>query len=418
MAFLPPDFDTFLVNTLNLDAELHTLLGRYKILSSDTEKQYPDSLTKQKTRLKTLISRANQVVNCSSERLVIKEMFTQLVNECRDVLNEGNEEKIIHATSFLLGALVHRYFRIIQEYNDYNSVLFFKVWNVKNCDLFNAIRQALQLGPNSVKGYLIKDLEILDVTTIVQSLEVFQANMLLEDKDRIPRYKKYPHISDESTHFKLYLQNMINEHTQRGLETLKQFKAIMFLQSLAKQVSEEKKKIEDELDNWNNIAKKELSKGSLDLFKLEEHITKHVNNENVRESILDLLHTPQIKDKLSTLNHETFLQEMKLCNVSISSYILFGGYSLVLQMGQITGDLKFAFEKALKIKSIYNDITNQDMLKGIAFIQSFINNCPNLVLNYDFFEGKDKMESAMLNIEKKLTHAISMETNPEPQLSL
>jgi hypothetical protein len=400
MAFTPPEFAIFLVNTLNLDTELSIRLKRYKIVDEANSKQ---------SSLEILIARTNEVINCKSDRKSAKEVFNKLVNEFRDVLAEKNEEQNKQATAFLLGALIHRYFRLINEYKKFNGwLLGVKASSVQNCTLFQAIRVALQLGKEFPGDFLIKDLEILDVTTIVQSLEVFRENMLAEDKDKTPRYKKYEHLDDPK--FKDQLDEIINEHSKLGAITIKQFKAINFLQSLAQCVSKEQQAIEKELQNWNKLALKEFGKlEQLDLTKLQAHINTHVKEEVLQKKILQLLDSENISTKIGSLTYDSFFKTMLALNNAIAGYRLLGGYALLLESPEIIDKMRFSLLKALGIELKPQALTDEDKLVTIQLLIQYLKDEPQLKLDFTFFNGRNSMESTLADRELALSKKVMKE---------
>lgn len=400
MAFIPPGYSTLRVNTLNLDTKFSTKLGRYNIVESKPSSEKPLS------SLEVLIIRTQQVIVSKTDRATARDVFNQLVNELREILKGDNEEQKNRGAKFLLGALLHRYFRLIQEYDDYNNgcarfTLFFRPWDVRSSRFFLAIRSALKLPEDKSDNFRQKDLVILDVQTIVTSLKVFQENMLSAGDDKIPRYKKYPHF-EQDAHFTEYLKKIIADHEKIGLPVLTQFKAVQFIQSLAIKVETERLQIEEELIKWSKLLEKENGDFSkLDLEKIEAHITINIKSEPLKEKILDLLYTGYMKTNLATMNHTTFLAAMKKCQTDIATYTVCGGYALLLQSKGIK-QLQFCIYQALGIQEKPEDFTDKDMLTGIKFLKQFVENNPDTVLDYEFFGGKEKMNTQISQNEEAL----------------
>lgn len=171
MPFTPPVFDLFRVNTVNLDVMLSRQFGRYIIVAEEkpSEASSSQAIAVPQSSLEVLLARTHhKVVVGTTDRTTQQAVFKQLSNELREILKENNESKNKKATMFLLGALLHRYFRLIKEYDNYNYL--FTIYDVRNCDLFKAIRAALHLPAEMPDGFKANDLAVLDVVTIVDSL--------------------------------------------------------------------------------------------------------------------------------------------------------------------------------------------------------------------------------------------------------
>ncbi|MCE0723528.1 MULTISPECIES: hypothetical protein [Legionella] len=408
MTFIPPAFAKFRVNTLNLEAKYSTLLGRYKVVDSQVN---DGSSVVQQSSLEVLIARTNEVIKCKSGRDTQVDVFNLLINELRQIPKE-DKEKTKQGTLFLLGALIHRYFRLIKEYDDYNayaSWTYFGKCDVTTCKLFQAIRRALQFKEIDVvrKRYKEDDLKILDVVTIVKSLEVFRDNMLLEDKEKVPRFMKYPHfVKDE--HFKQYLQDIIDEQRKRGAAVLHRFKAIDFVKSLVTQIESERQQLEKDMEKWcRGVAKDYRNFNSfkiLDGETINASLIKHVESETSRNAIFSLFYTPSVQDDLESIDHSNFLGKMKDCSDSTCSYMLFGGYVLLLQQLKLLDtDLLFIIQQALGLERSLDELSKEDMLDGVKFLKRFIESKQDTAFDCEFFEGAEKMHTAIARAEKELT---------------
>lgn len=416
------------VNTRNLEIVFSTLLGRYKIITDVPEGKVNSDIIKD--TLETLLARTHKVVICKTERETARDVFDKLSNELREVLKENNEEKNRKSILFLLGALLHRYFRLIKEYDTFNSYIpvprfFFKYKppsDVKDCRLFQAIRLALGLPALMGENYQADDLKILDVTTIVTALETFRDNMLMVDKDKEARYKSYPHFATDKN-FKTYLQDIIDEHKRRGPSVLKQFKAIGFMRSLVNKMEEECQLIKEALNSLSKLMQRNsLEFKTLSIELLEEQIRTHIKSEDLQENIVDLLYTPHIKSKLGELDHESFIKEMKICNYSSASYKILGGFSLLLQHEGIEEKLRFCIYQALGLGINSDELTDKDMLDGVKFLKKYFDDNPKVELNFDFFGGREPMNTFILQTELALTKKVqeqkkSQEKEQEPSTS-
>ncbi len=408
MTFVPPAFATFRVNTLNLEIKYSTLLGRYQVVDSQAS---DGSSEVQQSSLELLIARTNEVIKCKSGRDTQVEVFNLLINELRQI-SKKDKEKIKQGTLFLLGSLIHRYFRLIKEYDDYNeyaSWTYFGKCDVTSCKLFQAIRKALRLEEIEIvkKRYREEDLKILDVVTIVRSLEVFRDNMLIEDKEKVPRFMKYPHFAKDEN-FKKYLQEIIEEQTRRGAAFLHRFKAIAFVQSLAIQIENERQQLEKDIEKWCKGVAKDYNNFNtfkvLDKEAINASLIKHVESETSKNIIFRSYGAPFIQDHLEYIDHSSFLIKMKECYDYTCSYILFGGYVLLLQQSNMLDtDLLFTIQQALGLEASLYELTAQDMLDGVKFLKQFLETEPQATFDCAFFGGKDKMDTAIARAEKELT---------------
>ncbi len=307
MTFTPPSIEKLVENTNKLEERFSIQLNRYSI-------KKPESIKKQ-TDLSWWFARTQGVVDCKTGRDTAHEVFNQLVNELRHV-NAEDPVQNKKATSFLVGALLHRYFRILQEYDDYNAYLSL-LWRSYpgNCRLFIAIRAALkfpEVTSTDAKSFTTEDFKKKDIeckenplgmdnASIVIHLETFRDNMLLEDEKKEPRYKKYEHLKKD-INFEKHLNEIITFYKARAAPVLKQLKAIQFIESLTIDVIAKCKLQISALDEWHKrLVKDHPNFSTLDLNTIEAHIETHVKEDEVKEQLLDLLNTKRIKDKLT--NH-------------------------------------------------------------------------------------------------------------------
>ncbi|WP_454785793.1 hypothetical protein [Legionella sp. WA2024007413] len=404
MTFIPPTFAKLRVNTLNLETKYSTILGRYTVVDSQ--------VSEGSSALDVLIARTNEVIKCKSDRTPQIEVFNQLVNELRQIPKE-NKKDTEQGTMFLLGALIHRYFRLIKEYDNHNYYASWTIWgkcNVTDCRLFQAIRRALQFKEldEVKKTFRVDDLKILDVVTIVKALEVFRNNMLLEDKEHVARFMKYPHFAEDKN-FKPYLQDIIDEHARRGAAILNQFAAIEFIKTLAEQIENERQQLEKDIEKWCKGVAKDYKDfkvfKNLDDEAINASLSKYVESETSRNIIFSLFYTPLIQDNLESTEHSSFLTKMKGCYDSTCSYMLFGGYVLLLQQSKtLDTDLLFTLQQALGLEKNLDELTQDDMLNGVKFLKQFLETEPGAVLDCTFFNGKVKMLTAIARAEKELTY--------------
>lgn len=427
MTYTPPDFATFLAKTRNLEVQFSILLGRYKIKGEAHAKtKQPETKetntisAPEQSGLDILLAKVHDVNTCKTNRTSARDVFVKLSTELGEVAKEKNPEKNKQASMFLLGALIHRYFRIINEYDTSNKFTYFSLFasTEKNCGLFVAIRKALgftaEIDDN--KAYRKEDLKLLDEVTIVTALESFKRNMLAEVKSGVERYKTYPHFEDENRKFLKYLQVIIDEHKQQCSDLLKEYQAISYLESLAKFMDEEQKKIIEDISKWAIILKSEHSDfSSLSKEQVVEHLKRNVTNPTVTD-IANLITTDVISKNFDKFDHDSFIETMKALQQSLASYRLLGAYSTLLHSPLISPGLKGCIYEVLGIEENIRELTNRDMLKSINLFIQYLEYKPALKISTVFYGGQDKLHTQAVRIKQKLLQSdqqVDVETKTE-----
>ncbi|MFA6302538.1 MAG: hypothetical protein WC627_05325 [Legionella sp.] len=409
MPYIAPKFSVLKANTLNLDTELSTIYVRYSIPKL-SEGISPNST------FELLQTRMNVVVHCKeTERQTAREVFTQLIKELN--LAGPDEEQKKQGTMILLGALLHRYFRMIREIDksNYYSSVFFQRTPLTS-DLFQAIREALGLEKNPGSDYLRKDLERLDALTIVSSLEVFRDNMyVILQKTGRPRYKSYPHFAND-INFERHLQDIIDEHAhnKKNQLVLSEFKAVYFLQSFSKQIELERDKLEAVIKEWAEAlesAHKDFN--SIISTDIIQHIDSNVANEPMKARLKFMVQSENVRKHWATFNHKTFLERMIKCADTMASYQLFGAYSLLLNLELVSDPLKCFMLTALEYDLTNNTFSDADHYLGIKFLGGFIKNNPDFNGNWSIFGSKGRFESKIKTLETKLYNKINEVQGPK-----
>lgn len=413
----------------NISEKLNTsysnLLGRFSVLDNLGD----DSSPSQQNSLEVLIARVNkEIIQCTTDKESERDALSLLTTELR-VFIEDSVPEMKHATLFLLGGLIHRFYRIEIQYRNYNESSFnpfsyFQktLWNVNDCRLYIAIKNALQL-----------DKRPLDEVTIVTSLTVFQQNMLktvsikeaksdkvIEDK----KYKTYPHLSTDAN-FERNLDSLIKEHSKKGAYELQQFRAIYFMETLAMRLEESRILLEKEISEWSQS----LSKAHKEFKQLNEDLVLNHLNNYIKGKIDSLPNKANIKDKkeVTTIENKTLLLEsikeqtlallfnveldtlegypkliaqMFQDNINRNRCLLCGGYSLLAHNGdkvdeRLLGQMKTAL-------GLDGELNAEEELVCIQRLLLYVNKVPSPILNCEFFNGRGNMVTAVTQLASNL----------------
>ncbi len=380
MGFTTFQYEKLIDNMLRLREIYATHLGRYAI------------------DLAKLIEQVNEHVSqCATERLTQRQVFPQLVTELRRYNEEGSPEEKTNATLFLLGALIHRYLRIKDEYKAYNESYFnplsyFKktLRDVNACGLFTAITQALQLNKKT-----------LDELTVVTALDVFRKNMLIDvevternSQDKMERqvkktrYLTYPHFRDDPN-FRTHLDALIEVHGGLAANALRHFKAISFMESLAVELDKETQPIEIEMEEWcKALAKKHKHFASLNQELAEAHLSDYFHSKpEIKIIILDLISFCYTRKKFEGVtDYATFKEKLSFNNTNANRTRICGAYLLLLKSGGLDKDLTTLIRQSLGLE--LEELTDIEQLGCIDNFKSYIEES-NPKLNYEFFnDGK------------------------------
>lgn len=310
--------------TQSLEQKLSKDLGRYNINDAKSTK----------TNFAIMEERINSVTTCATDRIEQRNVFSALLSELQ------HAEKDERAPLILLGALLHRYFRIIEsESYDLDKTTLgslvsrwgcFRLRKAEGSGLFLAIRKGLglpEIVPNDTQ-WKETDLKILDVTTIVTALTCFRDHMMVL-VDSAPRYMKYPHFQRDPE-FMSRLNQIITTQEKRGSPILKQFKGVKFIQSVLDSLLKEKQKVSEAL------AKVVKDKKSFTNENVEQTLTAP-EESNIKALITDLLECDYVVEKQGEMKWDDADAQNKLkkaiedCYSSNAAYILIGAYLLLLQ---------------------------------------------------------------------------------------
>lgn len=440
MTFTPPAFKQLCPRTLNLEIMYSEKIRRFSIVPSsgtpaDTQPAIaasstdpcPSSSSSQvpyTSNLEILLARAHAVEECKTDRSSQRDVIVRVMNEARQALKEGDTNKINQATLFLMGTLLHRYFRLIKECSGYLSL---GLKDPGNSDLFIAIRRAFNLPEYIPVAYRVNDLRILDVKTVLDCLHVFRENMFsIDEKTNLPKYRGYPHLNSDKN-FETYLDEIISDHLPRGQKVLKQFKAIDYIKSLAKALEKQKEQVDTLLRYWIKDLKRDypdFSQLNADTpeksaDKIEGHIDSHIKPGPEREMILNALYTPFIINKLSGMNHEQFISKLSKAYSDTASQILFAGYIPLLKSELVEKDLKFVIlREVLGSDKIPAILTDKDMSNALVFFERFISDNPIIVLDLEFFGGSNKHVNLIKDVIEPLQQELTLNMQPHPAMAI
>lgn len=420
----PPAFAVFYPSTQNLDIDLSTLLGRYKINADGLDKRHS---------LEILIARTHAIINCDTDRQDQRAVFVDLVAELDKLKNSSDpndREKKNQATLFLLGAIIYRYLRLIDAYHmpktekvsswiPYLNRLYTP--NPNNSELFKAVRIALNLNPKIEKNFLDYDTHTLDVVTIVDALNEFKKNMMVELKPNEPRYKNYKDFQQEG--FIEKLDACIEKFTPLAAPIATQFKAIQFLQTCAKQLETEHHLMNLAIDKYRASLTKDFPDFSkLKVEDIEKHITENVDKDNpdskTRNKMITLLKTERFNGRLSKMKPDSFIDELVKCSLSFNSYILSGAYAVVWQSPEIK-ELRPYLLNALGLTlATQSELTPKFLNSAMNHFKTFLRNNKETNIDFQFFGDRGKFDTQLEKLLNSTETAIAADAEEKPKAGM
>ncbi len=306
MPYSPPDFSALLRASEDLENHFSAIANRYK-----------------SSNLEALLQAVTQEI-CDTQKYKAKsfkrqeqaDVFRLLSNELARITNAEQKNEALQC---MLGALIHRFFRIETEYKhriDSKLISFIGQVNPESCGLYQAIKRVLNVCRENP----------LDPLTIVSCCQSFYDNMRKDN-----RYQKFPHFKEDPQFFS-NLQRIIDKYRPAAEPVLIQIHAIKFLQSLARQM----KKISDKTDAECQLLIRHLQKyypdlSQLDLDTVIKILPDKIKDEGSRQRIQLLLSLNYIVKNVADWNYEQFEMRLHQCVVARSQYALFGAYMLVFE---------------------------------------------------------------------------------------
>lgn len=447
MAFAPPELDVLYENTVNLSVRFSRLVHSYSVKdpvasssSSSSAASSSSSVASSssappdaKETLQFLLRLINDhVKDVKSDRSTQKAVLIQLANESWEVAQKTGIKHLDsqdRAYWLLIGALLHRYFRLIKEYEQRPSGWWGPA-DPRSCRLFNAIRKVLQLSPtfDSVEEFKRKDLDILEPGIVTIALQLFRSHMVVEE-----RYKNYEHLKMDSN-FITYLTTIINEHEQirGGRERAKQYKVIRFIKSLANLVWLERKEVELFFSHWF----KQLQRDHPDLSALNKDIVfKHLVNyrglaeehfkycgtlECIKKEIAVALYANHVPINFNSpvIDYPELSDTIIVCIRSKGAHIITGGLALLLHSSEVADDLKHCINEYVLKASL----TLDDKKTFLKFLECFTDRLSLDVaasLNCEFFEGRHtydmfitQLATAIRDIDSLIKEPIGKSLSP------
>lgn len=357
-----------------------------------------------------LINNTEELVNCDTDKVPQRDAIKKLRSEFQSNLKNIKAEDADKAYQYYLGALLHRYFRIINDYALWKKKAFWSFTTPANCRLFQSIRTALNLTEPDYEN----DLNSLDILTVVSSLQMFRDSMLSEDQ-----YKKYPHFSDKKTNFVEYLDEIIEQQKNRNRLILNQFLALDFLESLVNHLDAKKKTLDLILKQWCEQLEHDYRDFSqLEEHTIRQHLNEHIEDKQSRASIGMIFNLEVIQHQLSEgiEEHEHFQELMKMGCASILSYILLGGCALVLRSREILGDkkqnsdLRFLINKCLEMNLRHPSDSSQ--LSALTVMYTYLENSKEAesALKTDCFSYRGMKEFSLLVLKEEQLLTSEMES--------
>ena len=306
---------------------------------------------------------------------------------------------------------MHRYFRLINKYKDDNELIkvpifgfSFYSWDVRDCRLFKIIRSVLHLPEfkkdKSLSTDLKADLDLLDIHTVVISLEHFRDYMYEKD-----HYKKFNHLNEPN--FKPQLEEIIGFHSERGKLILSQFKAIDFLQSFMKTLCEHNKKLKVELAKWLEVLKKDHPDlSSVELSTIVAHINSHVS-EAMKGKIIFLVSSRAVKIAIATSTPEQLIEKITDVYTQTARHLMVGACCLVLDADQdksiVDESLKGKICKILGTPDELKELTNEYKENTIKLLMKYnrtFTSTEKLELDTRFFGDFSLYETKLSQLEE------------------
>ena len=383
MGYLLPSYEDLGDSTSGLLKKYNTMSARY--ITPNLEILFNNTLLKMEEYIKSAGDRITQAK--ALKQLVLELKSDEHYIKAGDKKDKTDKDKIIIANTqqVMLGALIHRYLRIIDEYKaPQKTVSLFgglgdfvskKVYNPvpTNSDIFNAIEGILNITAKNK----------LDPMTIKTSCESFFAYMQQENK-----YIDYVHYKDDANFF-TYLQGFIDKATLAASATITEIKTIQFLMSLAKNIQN----IHQDLNGLLMRLEKQLTEKDLPLNTgvIYGQLKNFAVSAEVGTRFSLLIDRPYVAEKIDKWTIGEFMQEM-LESLDINSrYALFGGYMVIFQQIKDNSVLKKTLASALKCVKTDNELDNDSILQSLKFLKQWFMkvNIESATVDWTLFDGED-----------------------------
>lgn len=347
MPYIPPEYIDLFQETQQLEGTFSAIAKRYK----------PSSLPE----LLDLINE-KMLKKPVSDRLSQVEVFRKMYIELSPLSGQSNEDNKESARRILLGALLHRYFRLEAEYKRLDSKISYFLFSssIKACRLHSVIKDILGLTKENS----------LDPLTVVTCCQAFHEHMIFEDN-----YKKHGHFKHDANFFP-YLSNIIEEHSKGAAQLSKQVEGIDFLKSVAVSVDQMRQKIVSALQLlFKRLESNDSLYDEFNLDRVKNISLEAIKDEEVRQRVSQLISAAcnYIAEHPESEDYESFKMVAEACLNARSQYALFGAFVVILARPIKMEQLEASLKLALKHGSENNINTDYETrLQGIRILRSWL----------------------------------------------
>lgn len=400
MGYILPSFEFLcdaasrLFNEFNIESHRY-IPPKLEFLFNNTQKEMEAYVKKNGDRITQAKALLQLVLELKSD-----ENYAIALAKNEKQYSESDRAIIDKTHKIMLGALIHRYLRIIDEYKPIKKTaglfggvgdyLTKKVYNPTptNSDIFKSLASILNITAQNQ----------LDPMTIQSACESFASFMQYKD-----RYTNYVHYQND-VNFISHLEAMIHKAAKAAEPELAQINKIKFLISLTKNIQEKTQDIEILLAS----LEKKLTEKDLPLNF--EVILKHAKplfiNEEIGIRFNLLMDRPYVAEHIHRWNVVTFIEETREALYTNSRYALFGGFFMVFHQAK-------EFQQQLLVKSIANvlkfdkagnEFETNSLLLSLKFLNNWFMkiNIDDSTVDWTLFDGKD-IGKEMFFAQYKLT---------------
>lgn len=385
MGYTLPEYQSLCGLSAELLADFNTLSGRY--ITPNLNLLFDNTHKEMEAYVKTAGDRVSQAK--ALLQLVLELKSDENYIEAEGKKDKTDKDRIIIANThqIMLGALIHRYLRITDEYRPvkkttsmfggFGEFVTKAVYNPvpTNSDIYNAIGGILNI---TVKNKL-------DPMTIKTSCECFKNYMLQSN-----RYLTYMHYKDDP-HFEIYLQGFIDKAAKGAESIIPQIRQIQFLMSLTKNIQG----IHNQVSILLQVLEKRMTDKDmlpLNISIIQNRLKDVLMPEDIKARFCLLLDRQDVFDNIHKWSVADFMTEMRQALDINSQYALFGGYYVIFS--QITKQQPFlhrTMSRALKCDKPGNAIDSASAAMGLKCLKNWFMkiNIDNASVDWSLLDGKD-----------------------------